>query len=110
MARNKYKNNDLMKFLTILGGLVGFGLLLAHLIGYDYRGWAPALGIDAVVGSIIGMVICAITIWCGVKPDDPIPWHWFVLFILAVLMFVFSAFWGALLVIIAALIGLIDDL
>jgi len=109
-----------MKFLTILGGLVGILTIILGLANI-YDTWGPLSNtpivgplvdrtVERIIIAIIGLIICAITLAAGLKPDDPIPWHWLVLFILAILMVVFGALWGALLVIIAALIGLIDDL
>ncbi|MFW9897234.1 MAG: hypothetical protein ACFFD7_15635, partial [Candidatus Thorarchaeota archaeon] len=60
---------------------------------------------------IIGVVIVVLTLLVGLRPNEPLPFHWLVLFILAILLAVFGAgIWAAVLVIIAAIIGLIEDL
>jgi ABC-type polysaccharide/polyol phosphate export permease len=107
MAKNKYKHNDLMKILTILGGLVGLASAILVLANYDLP--ATFSAVDRVISAIVGIVIAALTLLCAMRPDDPIPWHWLILFILAILLFVFSGLWGGVLVILAALIGLFDD-
>jgi len=104
----KYEHNDLMKILTILGGLVGLASAILVIANYDLPATYSAF--DRVISAIVGMVIAVLTLLCAMRPDDPIPWHWLMLFILAILLFVFSGLWGGVLVIIAALIGLIDDL
>jgi len=104
----KYEHNDLMKILTILGGLVGLASAILVIANYDLPATISAF--DRVVSGIVGIVIAVLTLLCAMRPDDPIPWHWIILFVLAILLIVFSGLWGGVLVIIAALIGLIDDL
>jgi len=104
----KYEHNDLMKILTILGGLVGLASAILVIANYDLPATISAF--DRVVSGIVGIVIAVLTLLCAMRPDDPIPWHWLILFVLAILLIVFSGLWGGVLVIIAALIGLIDDL
>ena len=104
----KYEHNDLMKILTILGGLVGLASAILVIANYDLPATYSAF--DRVVSGIVGIVIAVLTLLCAMRPDDPIPWHWLMLFVLSILLFVFSGLWGGVLVIIAALIGLIDDL
>jgi len=109
MVKKKYKNNDLMKFLVIIGGLLGI-LLPILAIADVYSSWNVNVGVDPIINVILAVVFSLMALLSGMKPDDPIPWNWLVLFILGVLMLVFGASIGALLVIIAALIGLIEDL
>ncbi len=110
MVRKKYKNNDLMKFLTVIGGLLGILLPLLHLSGV-YSSWSFSVGgIDEIIAVILAVIFSLFALLSAIRPGDPIPWSWLVLFILAILMFVFGASIGALLVILAALIGLIEDL
>jgi len=111
MTKN-YKNGQLMKFLTVIGAVVGLATLilrLAHIENYGYV--APLVSLNEVVVFIIGLVIVVLTFWVALKPNDPIPFHWLVLIILAILLVVFGAgIWACVLVLIAGLIGLIEDL
>ena len=109
MVKKKYKNNDLMKFLTIIGGLLGI-LLPILAISNVYSIWSVNVGLDPIINVILAVVFSLMALLSAMKPNDPIPWNWLVLFILAILMLVFGASIGALLVIVAALIGLIEDL
>jgi len=110
MARH-YKNEGIMKVLTILGGIAGLLTIILRLAGYDYSFFDPVTGLDTVIKLIVGIVISIITIWAGLKPNNPIPFHWVMLIILAVLLIVFGAgVLACVLVIIAALIGIIEDL
>ena len=104
----KYKYNDLMKFLTILGGLLGLASAILVLANYELPATYSAF--DRVVSAIVGIIVSVLTLLCALRPDDLIPWHWLVLFVLAILLIVFSGLWGGVLVIIAALLGLVDEL
>ena len=111
MVRKKYKNEGLMKFLTIIGGLLGILLPLLAISGVYSGIWSYTVpGVDRVITVILAVIFSLLALLSGMRPGDPIPFNWLVLFILAILMFVFGASIGALLVIIAALIGLIEDL
>jgi len=112
MGKHHYKNQQIMKLLTILGGLVGIATMILGLAGIADIGFVnPLLGLNAVLNFIVGIVISVLTLLTGLKPNAPLPFHWLVLFILGVLLIVFGAgIWACALVIIAALIGLIEDL
>jgi len=106
-----YKNEQIMKFLTIIGALVGLATLILGLFGMPIGFIDPVLGLDIVLNFIVGLVIVVLTFLVAMKPDKPLPFHWLVLFILAILLVIFGAgIWACVLVIIAALIGLIEDL
>ncbi len=107
-----YKNEQIMKFLTIIGALVGLATLILGLLGWPNYGFIdPVLGLHYILNFIVGLVIVALTFLVAMKPDKPLPFHWLVLFILGILLVFFGAgIWACVLVIIAALIGLIEDL
>lgn len=116
MAKH-YKNQQIMKFLTIVGALVGLVWIIsgfAKLAGFEH--FVPIIipyvvPIERIITLIVGLVIVILTLLVGLRPDGPLPFHWLVLFILGVLLAIFGAgIWAAVLVIIAALIGLIEDL
>jgi hypothetical protein len=110
--KKHYKNEQLMKFLVIIGAIVGLVTLilgLAHIENYGYVNAVFAL--HDVVNFIIGLVVVILTFLAALRPNNPIPFHWLVLIILAILLVLFGAgIWACVLVIIAALIGLIEDL
>ncbi len=109
----KYKNQALMKFLTIVGALVGLAYLIIRLIpdiGNQYQLLPIDVGLHIVVNFIIGLVVVVLTLLVGLRPNDPIPFHWLVLFIFAILLVVFVDILAGILLVIAFLIGLIEDL
>jgi hypothetical protein len=108
----KYKNESLMKFLTIIGAVVGLITLILSIANVGNYGFIdPVIGLHSVVNFIIGLVIVVLTFLVGLKPNDPIPFHWVVLLILGILLIIFGAgIWAGVLLIIAFLIGLIEDL
>ncbi|MBY8986582.1 MAG: hypothetical protein KGD65_16035 [Candidatus Lokiarchaeota archaeon] len=111
MAKH-YKNQQIMKFLTIIGALVGLVTLILGIAGIPNYGFVdPLLGLNAILNFIVALVIVVLTFLVALKPNRPLPFHWLVLFILGILLVVFGAgIWAGVLVIIAALIGLIEDL
>jgi len=108
----KYKNEGLMKVLVILGALVGLITLILSIAGLGEYGFVPPLVVlDRIIIFIVGLVIVVITFWVGFKPNDPIPFHWLILIIFAILLVVFGAgIWACVLVLIAGLIGIIEEL
>ncbi len=108
----KYKNEQLMKFLTIIGAVVGLFTLIFGLAGLKNYGFInPNFVGNAILNFIVGLVIVVLTFLVGLKPNSPLPFHWLVLLILGVLLVIFGAgIWACVLLIIAGLIGLIEDL
>jgi hypothetical protein len=107
-----YKNEQIMKILTVLGALVGLATLILGFAGLPNYGIIdPVFGLNIVLNLTVGIVIVALTFLVALKPNKPLPFHWLVLFILAILLVIFGAgIWACVLVVIAALIGLIEDL
>ncbi len=107
-----YKNEGLMKVLVILGALVGLITLILRLAGMESYGFVdPLVTFDQIVVFIIGLVVVILTFWVGFKPNDPLPFHWLLLIIFAILLVVFGAgIWACVLVLIAGLIGIIEEL
>ena len=101
-----------MKLLTVLGALIGLVTLILGLAQIENYGFIdPVFALDRVLNFIVGLVIVILTFLVALKPDKPFPFHWLVLFILGILLVLFGAgIWACVLVIIAALIGLIEDL
>ncbi|GAH14943.1 unnamed protein product [marine sediment metagenome] len=80
MGKHHYKNEQIMKLLTILGGLVGIATMVLGLAGIADIGFInPLLGLNAVINFIVGIVISVLTLLTGLKPNAPLPFHWLVL-------------------------------
>jgi hypothetical protein len=111
-VKKHYKNEGIMKFLTIIGALIGIVYLILRLteIGTQYQLFPIDIGIHWIAAIIIGFAVAIITLLAGIKPNDPIPFNWIMLFILAILMIIFVDILAGVLVLIAFLIGLIEDL
>jgi hypothetical protein len=110
--KKHYKNDGIMKALTVIGGIVGLLTIILGLLNIpNYSYININLGLDAVLTLIIGIVICILTLLTGLKPNNPLPFHWLMLLILAILLAVFGAgVWAVVCLVIAFLIGLIEDL
>lgn len=113
MVRKKYKNESLMKFLTVIGSLLAIAAaisLFLSLAGLGYGLDYLNLTGNAIVAGIVLLVVGIITLYTVIDPNKLLPFTWLVLFIMAIIMFLVGGFWGALCVVLAALIGLIEDL
>ena len=113
MAKH-YKNNQIMKILTVLGAIVGLVYIINGFAGLAGMGFLPIIVdiqvLDTIISLIIGLVVVILTFLVALKPNQPLPFHWLVL-ILAILLVIFNAgIWACVLVLIAAIIGLIEDL
>ncbi|MFX1411096.1 MAG: hypothetical protein ACFFA6_12145 [Promethearchaeota archaeon] len=110
MAKKHYKNEGWMKFLTVIGGLVALASQIFAIFAFRWP-LGRFVGFFEPVYAIIGIVISIITIYTAIKPDNPFPFHWLFLFVLGILLVIFSGgILACVLLIIAALIGLIDVL
>ncbi len=113
MAKH-YKNEQLMKILTVLGAIVGLVYIIngfAGLAGASFL--PPAFSVqllETIFSLIIGLVVVILTFLVALKPNRPLPFHWLVLLILAILLIIFSAgVYAMILVLIAAIVGLIEE-
>ena len=106
-----YKHNKIMKLLSILGGLAGSFYCFYYLYNMDgISHWNEIFGINEFFSSVVGMITGALTLLVTFKPDDPLPWHWLLLFLFGLLLIFFSFLLAGISVLIAAVIGLIDKI
>ena len=114
MAKH-YKNEKIMKILTVLGAIVGLVYIINGFAGLAGTSFFPIIVniklLDTIIMLIIGLVVVVLTFLVALKPNQPLPFHWLVLLILGILLVIFRAgIYACVLVIIAFLIGLIEDL
>jgi len=96
----------LIELVYIISGFASLaGIVFVHIIMLAI---AP---LEAILNLIVGLVIVILTFLVAIKPNKPLPYHWLVLFILGILLVIFGAgIWACVLVVIAALMGLIEEL
>jgi ABC-type polysaccharide/polyol phosphate export permease len=111
-----YKNEGIMKFLTIIGALIGLVYIVSGFAALAGSPFVPTfmpvfVAINTVVYLIVGLIVVIMTFLAAMRPGDPIPFHWLVLFILGILLLVFGGgLLAGILVILAGLIGLVEEL
>ena len=113
MAKH-YKNEQIMKILTVLGALVGLVYVINGFAGLAGVSFLPLIAnfqlLDTIIMLIIGLVVVILTFLVALKPNRPLPFHWLILLILAILLVVFRAgIYAMILVLIAAIVGLIEE-
>jgi hypothetical protein len=96
------KYDDLMKWLALIGGIIA---LIEGIVGLFWRGLA--FWGFAYVWPIIAIILAIIVILSAIKPNAPIPFTAIVLLILGILLIIFGA-WGGILVLIAGILGFIN--
>ncbi len=101
----------LMRFLTLLGGSIGFLNILLKLYNIEnVNKWIQDIGLANAIFINCGLIIAGFTIITALKPDNPIPWHWITLIILAALTTIFIQLLPAILILIVGIIELIKEL
>ena len=101
----------LMRFLTILGGSIGFLNVFLRLYNIENVNiWIQDIGLGNAIFINCGLVIAGFTIITALKPDNPIPWNWITLIILAALTTIFINFASAILILIVGIFELIKEL
>lgn len=112
--RKTYKNDGIMKALTIIGGILAIVAIILRLLraGDVYPSPYPYWNIyeELIVATIAGLIGAVLTLLCALRPGDPIPFNWIFLLIFAIWLIIFADILGGVLVLIAFLIGLIEDL
>ncbi|MHA1150943.1 MAG: hypothetical protein ACTSR8_22205 [Promethearchaeota archaeon] len=124
--KKHYKNEGLIKFLVIIAGIIALAWVLSGLIGlfgYGYY-YAPVFvspywmgyTIQRIIFLIVGLIVAIFTIICGIqKPSKKggliVPFEWWMFLVLAILVIVFGGgLIACILLIIAFLIALIEEL
>ena len=101
----------LIRLMTILGGVIGFLYVFLRLYNVeDVSQWIQDKGIISVIFVNCGLLIAGFTIITALKPDNPIPWHWITLMILAALTTIFIHLLPAVLIFIAGTYELAKEL
>ena len=109
------KRNDvyrkIMRFLTILGGVIG--IIIVFLKLYEIENievWLLNLGVGNLIFINCGFLIAGFTVITALKPNNPIPWHWITLVTLAALTLIFINILPAILILVSGVLELVKEL
>ncbi|MBY8981938.1 MAG: hypothetical protein KGD57_03255 [Candidatus Lokiarchaeota archaeon] len=64
---------------------------------------------SSFVFHIVAIIIALLALLSIVKPDDPIPYNWIVLFIFSILLIIFRSFAGGIIMLVASILGLLIE-
>jgi len=92
------QNEDLMKLLAVLGGVIG---LIEAILGFDDRN-LDATRIILLVLSIILAVIILVSI---IVPHKFVELNWIICVIIGIVMIIYTSLIGGILVLIAGFVG-----
>jgi len=77
----KYKFDIILRPATFGCGFAAFFICFLFLLNIrEFSIWPIDADIGFVVQNLVGMVITMLTMLVAVRPDDPIPWHFIILF------------------------------
>ncbi|MHA2280519.1 MAG: hypothetical protein ACXAC5_06685 [Promethearchaeota archaeon] len=103
---------ETVRIMVIVGGILGllqaiagFGNFRAWIYPIGYFAGAPLLALNTT-SSIFGVIIAILTLLSVFRPGNPIPYNAVLLIIFGVLMTLFNAFIGGIIVLIAGILWL----
>ena len=98
-----------VRYLVIVGGIVG---LVQAIFGFENWGlnfwfnfWTP-LGVANIFLSIFGIIIAVLTLLSVFRPGNPIPYSAVVLIIFGVLLTLFNAWIGGIILLVGGILWL----
>lgn len=109
----KMENKDTVRIMVMVGGILG---LLQAIAGFgNFPAWIYPIGYFAgatlfvlnIFSSIIGVILAILTLLSVFRPGNPIPYSAVVLIIFGILMTLFNAFIGGIIVLIAGILWLV---
>ncbi len=100
------ENKEIVKNLALIGGIIGL-LQAIFAFGNWGLGFWNLVYIGNIFLSIFGLIIAILTLLSVFRPGNPIPYSAVVLIILGVLMTLFNAWLGGVLVLIAGILWLV---
>jgi len=99
-----------VKTMVIVGGIIG---LIQALFGFEsgslglwFNFWTPLLVLN-ILSSILGVIISVLTLLSVFRPGNPIPYKAVFLILFGVLMTLFNAWIGGIIVLIAGILWLV---
>ena len=101
----------IVRFLTVLGGAIGIFIVFSKLFEIEnVEVWILNLGFGSLIFINCGFLIAGFTVVAALKPNNPIPWHWITLVVLAALNLIFVNFLPAILILISGVLELVKEL
>jgi len=99
-----------VRYLVIVGGIIG---LIQAIFGFENWGlnfwfnfWTP-LFVANIFLSIFGIIIAVLTLLSVFRPGNPIPYSAVLLIIFGVLMTLFNAWMGGIIVLVGGILWLV---
>ena len=100
------ENKEIVKNLVIIGGIIGLLQAIFAFGGWGLGYWGLLL-VGNIFLSIIGIILAILTLLSVFRPGNPIPYGAVYLIILGVLLTLFNAWIGGVVVLIAGILWLV---
>jgi len=62
-----------------------------------------------LVFHLVAIIIAILTLLSVLKPNEPIPYNWIILFVFSILLIIFRSIAGGIIVLVAAILGLLSE-
>jgi type III secretory pathway component EscS len=95
---------DLMRKLTFIGGIVAIAQGAWNLVNISFKNPVPV-----IVGGTITIVLGIIALLTILRTNRRLPFNWTVLLIISILLFIFGGWIGGIIILIAAILGIIEE-
>ena len=99
-------NKEIVRILVIIGAIIG---LLQAILSFGNWGLAfwSLIAVANIFSSIFGIIIAGLILLSVFRPDDPIPYKAWLLILFGVLLTLFNAWIGGILVLVAGILWLV---
>jgi len=92
------QNEDLMKLLAVLGGVIG---LIEAILGFDDRN----LDATRIILSVISIILAVIILLSIIIPHKFVELNWIICVVIGIVMIIYTSLIGGILVLIAGFVG-----
>ena len=100
------ENKEIVKYSAIIGAIIGLIQAILSFGNYGLGFWGLLIAAN-IVSSIIGIIIAILVLLSVFRPDNPIPYKTWLLILFGVLLTLFNAWIGGILVLIAGILWLV---
>ncbi|KKN32220.1 hypothetical protein LCGC14_0816130 [marine sediment metagenome] len=92
------QNEDLMKLLAALGGVIG---LIEAILGFDDRN----LEVSRVILLVLSIILAVIILVSIIVPHKFVELNWIICVVIGIVMIIYTSLIGGILVLIAGFVG-----
>ncbi|MHA1915154.1 MAG: hypothetical protein ACW986_16765 [Promethearchaeota archaeon] len=102
------QQKETVRYMAIVGGIIGLVQAISGFAGpvLWYNFWG-LIFVANIISSIIGIILAILVLLSVFRPDNPIPYKAVLLIIFGVLMTLFNAWMGGVILIVGGILWLV---